>query len=135
MKKKISAVSPKKRRGAPPKEVNAGMLTMLAMKGNTQEDCAAILGCSVDTIQRNYRNAYEIGLQKCCASLRRKQVNMAMDGNVTMLVWLGKNMLGQRDRHELTGKDGAPLIPDYNREEIIGKLVGSGPITPSARIQ
>ena len=33
-------------------------------------------------------------------SLRRKQYTTAMDGNATMLVWLGKNWLGQTDKLE-----------------------------------
>ena len=35
-------------------------------------------------------------------SLRRKQWELAMAGNVTMLIFLGKQHLGQSDRHELT---------------------------------
>ena len=111
------------------------MLEALAERGLTQDDCAAVLGISVDTIQRNHRDVYNLGLQKCKASLRRKQFEMALAGNVTMLVWLGKNLLGQSDKHELTGKDGAPLIPDVDREEIIGKLIGSGAAAPAARVQ
>jgi hypothetical protein len=30
-------------------------------------------------------------------SLKRKQYEVAMSGNVSMLIWLGKNILGQRD--------------------------------------
>jgi len=33
-------------------------------------------------------------------SIRRKQAELAMDGNVTMLIWLGKQRLGQRDRFD-----------------------------------
>lgn len=29
-----------------------------------------------------------------------------------MLIWLGKQDLGQRDKKELTGGDGTPLFPD-----------------------
>ena len=29
--------------------------------------------------------------------LRRKQWQVAMEGNVQMLIWLGKNILGQKD--------------------------------------
>lgn len=115
--------------------VDVAMLEALAERGLTQDDCAAVLGISVDTIQRNHRDVYNLGLQKCKASLRRKQFEMALAGNVTMLVWLGKNLLGQSDKHELTGKDGAPLIPDVDREEIIGKLIGSGAAAPAARVQ
>jgi hypothetical protein len=101
----------------------------------TQEDCAAVLKISVDTLQRRYLEPYNAGLQKCKASLRRKQFELAQAGNVTMLIWLGKNLLGQKDRHELTGKDGAPLIPEVDREEIIGKLLGTGPTPPTERVQ
>jgi hypothetical protein len=36
-------------------------------------------------------------------SLRRKQWKAAEDGNTTMLVWLGKQYLGQSDKSEVTG--------------------------------
>jgi hypothetical protein len=42
-------------------------------------------------------------------SLRRKQYQMALDGDRTMLVWLGKNLLHQADRQEITGRGGGPL--------------------------
>ena len=121
----------------PPMELDVKMLEALAERGLTQADCAAVLGCSVDTIQRRYLAEYQIGLQKCCASLRRKQFELAQAGNVTMLIWLGKNLLGQADKTELTGKDGSPLVPDYDREEIIGKLtgIGSGPTAPARQVQ
>jgi hypothetical protein len=44
-------------------------------------------------------------------SLRRKQMQLAEQGNATMLVWLGKQLLGQRDSVDQTiaGPDGAPF--------------------------
>ena len=121
--------------GRPKLELSETAISALAERGLTQEDCAAVLGCSVDTIQRRYLAVYNTGFTKAKASLRRKQFEMAIGGNVTMLVWLGKNLLGQRDKHELTGVDGSPLIPDVDREEIIGKLLGIGPTPPADRIQ
>lgn len=132
MKKSPNSAEPVKRRGAPNKVLNAGMIQIMAMKGLTQEDIAAVLGCSADTIYRNYAGAFAIGRQKCMSSLRRKQFEMAMKGDRTMLVWLGKNLLGQKDRHELTGKDDSPLMPEVDREELIGKLLGTGS-TPTAK--
>ena len=35
--------------------------------------------------------------------LRRKQFDKAMGGDSTMLIWLGKQILGQKDTKELTG--------------------------------
>ena len=135
MKKSPNSAEPVKRRGAPNKVLNAGMIQIMAMKGLTQEDIAAVLGCSADTIYRNYAGAFAIGRQKCMSSLRRKQFEMAMKGDRTMLVWLGKNLLGQKDRHELTGKDDSPLMPEVDREELIGKLLGTGSAPAAKGIQ
>lgn len=35
------------------------------------------------------------------ASLRRKQMELALAGNPTMLIWMGKQQLGQRDKQDL----------------------------------
>ena len=43
-------------------------------------------------------------------SLRRKQYTTAMDGNTTMLVWLGKNWLGQMDQPEAEPVDLQPIV-------------------------
>lgn len=42
-------------------------------------------------------------------SLRRKQFQLALSGDRTMLIWLGKQYLGQVDKSELTGKNGGPI--------------------------
>ena len=34
-------------------------------------------------------------------SLREKQYDVAMSGNVSMLIWLGKQVLGQSDKQEV----------------------------------
>jgi hypothetical protein len=107
-------------------EIDEAELTKLASFGLTQAECAVILGCSPDTIQRRYAEAYFEGLENAKSSLRRKQFELAVAGNVTMLIWLGKNLLGQSDKQEITGKGGDPLFAPVDREELIGKLLGSG---------
>jgi hypothetical protein len=37
---------------------------------------------------------YQQGYSQLRMSLRRKQVAMALDGDRTMLIWLGKQLLG-----------------------------------------
>jgi hypothetical protein len=49
------------------------------------------------------------------ASLRRAQWKAAQDGNPTMLVWLGKQMLGQKDKQELSGPDGGAIPIEIKR--------------------
>jgi hypothetical protein len=91
----------------------------LARIGCTEQDMAAVLGVSVDTIQRRkragaeFRGVIEKGRASLRNSLRRLQVKKALEGNTTMLIWLGKQLLGQSDRQsaELTGAGGEPLAP------------------------
>jgi len=44
---------------------------------------------------------YKRGMDKGCLSLRHKQFNLAKGGDKTMLIWLGKQLLGQVDRREI----------------------------------
>jgi len=70
----------------------------------TQEEIASFLGCSVDTLQRDEKfcGIYKAGMNKGRMSLRRKQWKSLDDGNNTMLIWLGKQYLGQREpRNEI----------------------------------
>ena len=72
--------------------------------GCTQEEISYIVGCSVRTLQmrRDLREAYDRGMARMRTSLRRMQWKKASEGNVTMMIWLGKQVLGQKDRLEET---------------------------------
>ena len=48
-------------------------------------------------------------------SLRRWQYEKAKDGNVAMLIWLGKQLLGQRDRIDETWRDDTITIEPIQR--------------------
>jgi hypothetical protein len=69
----------------------------------THREIAAFFGCSQDTIQRRivddpkFAAAMERGYCGGFSSLRRKQMEIALSGNPTMMIWLGKQHLGQRD--------------------------------------
>ena len=82
----------------PPKNIDPKQVELLAGCGCTNEEIAAKLGCSSDTLTRRYAVALVTGKSNGRASLRGKQFELAMKGNPAMLVWLGKNMLGQKDR-------------------------------------
>jgi hypothetical protein len=59
------------------------------------------------------------GLAKSCINVRRLQFRVLEAGNATMAVWLGKNLLGQRDNMQITGANGGPIQtenkPDFSR--------------------
>tara|TARA_R110002110_G_scaffold86172_3_gene224934 strand:- start:440 stop:784 length:345 start_codon:yes stop_codon:yes gene_type:complete len=76
----------------------------------TGEEQSGILGVDYDTLNAACKREKKMGFsdyfrQKSSSgrmSLRRRQYSLAMDGNPTMLVWLGKNWLGQADKSEVT---------------------------------
>jgi hypothetical protein len=49
-------------------------------------------------------------------SLRRKQWEVATAGNIPMLIWLGKQYLDQKDRHEVTGTEPIEIIIHQDNE-------------------
>jgi hypothetical protein len=73
------------------------------------EEQAGILGLSYDTLNRACKRDKKMSFadyfkQKSAGgkmSLRRRQYSEAMEGNTTMLVWLGKNWLDQTDKQEV----------------------------------
>jgi len=74
----------------------------LAAMGLTVHEIASFVGVCGRTIERRCAKALKSGRAQACGSLRRKQFEKAVkEGNVTMLIWLGKQMLGQKDRVEL----------------------------------
>lgn len=99
--------------GRPKKPIDYAAAEKLAGLQCTQEEIAAYMGLSVDTLMRDpkFCGIYKDGIQKGRMSLRRHQWKALEAGNSTMLVWLGKQYLGQRDRiaNEITGREGGPI--------------------------
>lgn len=95
----------------------------------TQDEICDVLGMSKQTLdlrvkERGYRNFRDIFRQKRGmgkASLRRMQWKSAEGGNPTMLVWLGKQVLGQTDKHEVSGPDSGPVLISVTEESLIEK--------------
>ena len=75
----------------------------LAAIGCSMEVIATILDIDSETLSRNpkYAKAIKKGRSNMIKSLLHKQVEVALSGNTTMLVWLGKQYLGQSDRQEV----------------------------------
>lgn len=82
----------------------------LAQFGATQHEMAHFLSISTSLIEERLqrpelRAAYDKGMATMKLSLRRHQFTLAEKGNATMLIWMGKQHLGQRDNLDakLTG--------------------------------
>ena len=93
----------KRGRGRPPKSVSPNQVERLAGIGCTQEEIGVVLGVSVDTLARNYAEPLKRGSATLNVSLRRLQLNKAKRGNIVMMIWLGKQLLGQSDKREVSG--------------------------------
>jgi len=101
-----------KRMGRPTIEIDFKKIDALcAVFCNCKEIVAVLntfdINCSYDTIERRIKEAFSVTFaeyveQKQMAfakpKLRKAQMESAMAGNATMLVWLGKQYLDQRDK-------------------------------------
>ena len=89
--------------GRPKFKIDYDKVEKLAAIMCTQEEIASVLGCSVDTLQRDteFCGIYKKGLEKGKSSLRRKQFELA-NKNPAMAIFLGKNYLGQTDKQEIS---------------------------------
>ena len=92
----------------------------------TDEECIAFeMGISVDTLYRRIKERYDltyaeyrdIKRDRLNRNLRKKQYDTAMEGNPTMLIWLGKNNLGQADKVHSTHDGNVDFKLAYNLDD------------------
>ena len=69
----------------------------LAQIGCKNQEIADWFGIDENTLSYNFSEDITKGRENLKQSLRRAQLKLALSGNATMLIWLGKNMLGQSD--------------------------------------
>lgn len=81
-----------RKRVVPPKDVYE-----LAAIGCTDREIARWFDVDEQTLRNNFSDILEKGREDLKHSLRRAQIKLALSGNAVMLIWLGKNILGQTD--------------------------------------
>lgn len=125
--------------GRPKTVINEEELKKLCAIQCTDEEIAAWFGCSTKTIQRlrketGYNDIFTYGHARGRASLRRAQYQAAMKGNVAMLIWLGKVVLGQKETliNEHTGKDGGAIELSHAKAALLRGLVQDTPAIGTA---
>ena len=98
--------------GRPRKEIDFVQFEKLCSLQCTQKEIAAFFEISHDTLSDRCKEQYGMTFEDVYAeksqsgkiAVRRAQMQAAMAGDRTMLVWLGKNMLGQKDAHQVEHK-------------------------------
>jgi hypothetical protein len=118
--------------GRPRIEIDIALVEELCQIQCTGEEIASALKVSYDTLNRrvkeetgeSFADFFKKHSESGKSSLRRMQWKAAQKGNTTMLIWLGKQYLGQRD----TPKD------DDDNKAKLDKLVQAieGNIQPEA---
>ena len=115
------------RPGRPRIDFDLEVVEGLGRIGATIHEMAQILPASERTVssrlaerEGDFSRAYERGRAWLATSLRRKQIQVALTGNTTMLIWLGKQLLQQRDRAETTNLDiDVEKLSDKQLERIV----------------
>ena len=140
-------------------DIDEQQVERLASIDCSYDEMALILGCSESTLHKSFSNVIEKGRADGKSSLKRTQFKVAMGSpavfddkgnklqnetapNPTMLIWLGKIRLGQKEvQHMRLGTpDGKPLpaqivniyLPHNQRDElprvIQERISGNGPL-------
>ena len=84
---------------ARPKKYNiaTNQVEQLASFGCTNKEIASFFDCSADLLEKSYSEFLTKGRDKGKIRLRQWQYKAAEKGNVAMLIWLGKQVLGQTE--------------------------------------
>lgn len=98
----------KKKMGRPPIQINWDEVKKLCKLQCTAEEIAGWMNISVDTLENKLRTeqqtTFSVFFKMHSAggkvSLRRAQYSTAIKGNAALLIWLGKQYLGQSDKLE-----------------------------------
>ncbi len=86
----------------PKAKIDEQQVRELAAIDCTSAEMAAVLRCNEGTLVRRFAGVIKEGRLAGKMSLRRKQFQVAMAGNVQMLIWLGKQRLEQADKFQTT---------------------------------
>jgi hypothetical protein len=86
-------------------DIDSKLVEGMASVGATNVEIAAFVGCSEATIRQRFEKELAKARSGLKVKLRKKQMEVALAGNVSMLIWLGKQLLGQKEKSDVTSDD------------------------------
>jgi hypothetical protein len=109
------------KRGPKALAVDWDKLDKMAFIQCTQEEIASVLNTSVKALERACERDHKVKFADYVAkkadggkmSLRRQMWRKIEDGNVTMLIWASKNLLGWSDKNEISTGENKPFVLNY----------------------
>ncbi len=109
-------------------EIKESVILGLSL-GCTVAEVSANTGVSVSVLYANFRNVIKTGMDSFKCSLKKAQAKSALGGNPALLIWMGKQYLGQKDKREETN------LPETDWEtigktfaEAVGKISTTPPV-------
>lgn len=103
----------------PKKNIDPALVEKLAAINCSYAEIGASVGCDSSTLTRRFAQVIERGREQGKMSLKRKMWETAHGGNVTMMIWLSKQMLGYTDKvdQNLSGQQGITVtVVDYTKK-------------------
>jgi hypothetical protein len=109
------------------KEIDEVLLKNLCKIQCTDAEICAVMMVDQDTLFKFVKAKYNIPLSEYIkqhsahgkVSLRRLQFKKAEEGNTAMLIWLGKQYLGQRDEAIVTSQQAQTFTLKYDTKQAL----------------
>jgi len=110
--------------GRPKIKIDFKKVQLLAGMFCTGEEIASVLDVDYDTLNSRILEKFGVPFSEYIkrynqtgkASLRRMQYKSAQEGNSTMLIWLGKQYLNQKDKKDIDGNLKLNVISEVFQE-------------------
>ena len=104
--------------GRPKLNIDGDKVEKCARYGMPETEIAELMGCSRDTINRRFASELTKGRARMKRGLRAWQLKYAKQGNAALLIWLGKQYLGQMEP-----KANVEALTEEEAKELLAALV------------
>ena len=96
-------------------DIDPEQVQKLAKYGCSNVTIADFFGCSEGTIRTRFYESLAKGRADRKITLHQRQYEAADHGNIAMLIWLGKQDLGQSEKIETKNESRSVVVPDKQR--------------------
>ena len=107
-------------------EIDGDQVRKLAALHCSVDEIADILGCGRDSIYRHCKEDLNKGRAEGKMRMRTMQFKAAQNGSAAMLIWLGKQILNQKDQQEIIAVDEEEKrLSEEDVDALLNKITGN----------